>query len=382
VLRSVSLALVAVMSFGATGFATGYVRLQNNIETHNIENLLGTRPQPVEHVDPTDPNAGQALNILLMGSDTRDGENAALGGENDGMRSDTTILAHISADRTRMELVSIPRDSRVDIPSCNYNDGSSSRPESARFNKAFAIGADHNDDIGEAAACTVHTVEELTGVFINEWAVVDFAGFRNMIDALGGVQMCIPEELYSEKAQLHLLPGSQTLDGTQALGLARARTGLNLGDGSDLMRLGRQQQLLGAIAQGAMSKNMLTDAPALYRFLTAASQSLTTSEELGSIPDLVGLAFSLKDMPSGNLVFMTIPNAANPDDRNEVVWTSEADQVWSNIKNDVPIVTPAASTTPATPGAGTTPAAPTTPTTVPTPGVDPITADDVVTVCG
>jgi LCP family protein required for cell wall assembly len=382
VLRSVSLALVAVMSFGATGFATGYVRLQNNVETHDIENLLGTRPQPVEHVDPTDPNAGQAMNILLIGSDSRDGENAALGGENDGMRSDTTILAHISADRTRMELVSIPRDSRVDIPSCNFEDGSSSRPQSARFNAAFSIGADHNDDIGEAAACTVHTVEELTGVLINEWAVVDFAGFQNMIDALGGVQMCFPEELYSEEAQLHLLPGSQVINGTQALALARARKGMNLGDGSDLMRLGRQQQLLGAIAQGAMSKNMLTDAPALYRFMTAASQSLTTSPNLGDLQKIVGLAFSLKDMPSSNLVFMTIPYTANPDDRNEVVWTSEADQVWSNIKQDVPIVTPAASTTPATPGAGTTPAAPTTPTTVPTPGVDPITADDVVTVCG
>lgn len=387
VLRGMALGLVALLSFGATGFATAYVRLNNNIETKDVEHLYGERPEvqePAEPVDPEDPNAGRPLTILLMGSDRRDGENATIGGEVEGMRSDTTIVAHISADRSRMELVSIPRDSRVDIPACNYNDGTSSRPQSARFNAAFSIGAVH-EDVGEAAACTFTTVEALTNVRLDGWAVVDFAGFQNMVDALGGVDMCIPEELYSEKAQLHLLPGNQHLNGAQSLALARARTGLNLGNGSDLNRLGRQQELLGAIAQGVLSKNLLTDAPALYQFLNAATQSLTTSPEIGSIPSLTGLAFSLKDIPRGNIVFMTIPNATNPDDRNEVVWTADAATVWANMAADLPIVPPAVPTTSPTPG--TTPAPGTTappvePTEPPTPGVDPITADDVATVCG
>ncbi len=235
-------------------------------------------------------------------------------------------------------------------------------------------------------------------MYIDGWAVVDFAGFERMVDSLGGVQMCIPEEMHSEKAQLHLLPGQQVLGGQQALALARARTGEGLGNGSDLMRLGRQHQLLGAIAQGVLSKNLLTDSASLYQFLNAATQSLTTSPELGSIPTLTGLAFSLKDVPSGNIVFMTIPNVANPDDRNEVVWAKDASTVWSAIINDTPIVPPAVATTPAagtTPGAttpgATTPGAtspgagttqPSAPTSTPTPGVDPITADDVSTVCG
>jgi len=384
-----ALGLVAVLSFGATGFATAYVRLDNNIETKDVEHLYGERPQapePVEPVDPEDPNKGRPLTILLMGSDRRDGENAAIGGEVEGMRSDTTIVAHISADRSRMELISIPRDSRVDIPACNYNDGTSSRPQSARFNAAFSIGAVH-DDVGEAAACTFTTVEALTGVRLDGWAVVDFAGFQDMVDALGGVDMCIPQELYSEKAQLHLQPGNHTLNGAQALALARARTGLNLGNGSDLNRLGRQQELLGAIAQAVLSKNLLTDGPALYLFLNAATQSLTTSPEIGSIPSLTGLAFSLKDIPKANIVFMTIPNATNPEDRNEVVWTADAATVWANIAADVPVVPPAVPTPTATPtpGATATPGAPVTPvepTEAPTPGVDPITADDVATVCG
>ncbi len=396
-LRGIALALVAVVSFGVAGVATGYVRLQNNIHTEDVQHLLGERPDRPEPQDPEDPNAGRALTLLLMGSDVRSGENGEIGGVVDGMRSDTTIVAHISADRSRVELVSIPRDSRVTIPSCNYNDGTSSRSQSARFNAAFSIGAAH-DDVGEAAACTVRTVEQLTGVYIDGWAVVDFAGFERMVEALGGVQMCIPEEMYSKKAQLHLLPGQQVLNGQQALALARARTGEGLGNGSDLMRLGRQHQLLGAIAQGVLSKNMLTDSASLYQFLNAATQSLTTSPELGSIPTLTGLAFSLKDVPSGNIVFMTIPNVTNPSDPNEVVWAPDAGKVWSAIINDTPIVPPAATptapettapgaTAPANPAPGTTAPAPgagtpVTPTETPTPGVDPITADDVSTVCG
>ena len=350
VLRGIALTLVAATTFGVTGFATAYIRLSNNIHTEDVEHLLGERPQRVEATpDPEDPKAGQPLTILLMGSDRRDGENAAIGGEVEGMRSDTTIVAHISADRSRVELVSIPRDSRVDVPSCNYNDGTSSRPQSARFNAAFSIGAAH-DDVGEAAACTLRTVESLTGIYIDEWAVVDFAGFQRMVEALGGVPMCIPEELYSEKAQLHLQPGQQTLNGQQALALARARTGLNLGYGSDLERLGRQHELLGAIVRQALSKNLLTDSPALYQFLNAATQSLTTSPDLGEIPALTGLAFSLRDIPSGNIVFMTIPNRTNPNDGNEVIWTDEAATVWSNMANDIPIVPPAAITPAEMPG--------------------------------
>lgn len=381
-----ALTALALVSFGATAAATAWYRLEGNIETHDISALVDeVTPPPTGSIttqhDPNDANAGRALNLLVMGSDVRSGENAVLGGDEEGMRSDTTIVVHISADRTRMDLVSIPRDTRVDIPSCNFLDGSTSRAQSARFNAAFSIGA-RNDDVGEAAACTIQTVQSLTGITIDGWVVVDFAGFRNMVDAIGGVDICIPNDMSSEKSNLYVTAGLQHFDGYTALAFARARTGEGLGNGSDINRLGRQQQLLGAIAHEVFEKNMLTDIDELYRFLTAATQSLTADPKTGNIRSLAGLAWSLQSIPPQNITFMTAPHAANPEDRNEVVFTSAAAPIWQAFINDTPMVpqTPAAPVDPnATPGAET-PAAPTTP--APTPGVDPFTPADLPAVCG
>ena len=381
-LSGVALTALALVSFGATAAATAYVRLENNIETHDVSALIDEVPTgsvTTQH-DPNDPSEGQALNLLVMGSDVRDGENALLGGDEDGMRSDTTIVVHISADRTRMDLVSIPRDTRVDIPACNFLDGSTSRAQSARFNAAFSIGA-RNDDVGEAAACTINTVQSLTGIPIDGWIVVDFAGFRNMVDALGGVDVCIPNDMESPKAALSITAGMHRLDGFTALALARARTGEGLGNGSDINRLGRQQALMGAIAQEVFAKNLLTDIDELYRFLSAATQSLTADPKTGNIRSLAGLAWSLQSIPPENITFMTAPHAANPNDRNEVVFTSEATPIWQAFINDAPMVAqaPVDPATPADPNA--VPGTETPPTPAPTPGVDPFTPADLP-VCG
>ncbi|WP_307844774.1 LCP family protein [Actinotalea solisilvae] len=388
-----ALATVAVLSFAATGAATAYVRLENNIETHDVTALLGDdRPVRTEPVDPTDPNAGRALNILLMGSDTREGANADLGGENGGMRSDTTIVLHISADRQRVDLVSIPRDSHVDIPECPRSDGTVAGPTESRFNEAFSRGA-QSGQVSDAAACTIKTVESLTNVPIDGWVVVDFAGFVNMVDALGGIPICIPNDMSSPKADLELTAGQQTLDGHTALAFARARTGTGVGDGSDTNRLGRQQQLLAATANEVLSKNLLTDSTKLYLFLNAATQSLTADPVTGNVGGLAGLGFSLRDVPSGNITFMTVPFQSWPEDPNQVVWADEADQIWANMAADLPLVTPEVATPPVEPDpAATAPADPTTPvepapgevaaTPPPTPGVDPFTPDDLQSVCG
>lgn len=377
----------AVVSFGATGAATAYVRQENNIQTHDVTQLLGEdRPVRTEPVDPTDPNAGQPLNILLMGSDVRDGQNAAIGGEVEGMRSDTAIVLHISADRQRMDLVSIPRDSHVEIPACERSDGTTSRARETRFNEAFSIGSE-SGQVSDAAACTIRTVESLTGVFIDGWVVVDFAGFVDMVDSLGGIPLCIPNDMRSPKAGLDITAGNHVLDGTTALAFARARTGTGVGDGSDTNRLGRQQQLLAATANEVLSKNLLTDFAALYRFLNAATRSLTADPTTGNIPNLAGLAFSLRSIPSGNITFMTVPFGAYAADPNQVVWTDEADTIWANMAADqpllgAPVTEPTATTPPATPGGETTaPDQVPTPTETPKPGVDPFTPDDVTAVC-
>ncbi|WNB86305.1 LCP family protein [Cellulomonas sp. ATA003] len=377
-MRGAALGLTAVLAFGATGVAAAYTRLQTNIESVDVTALLGEdRPTPTRTPDPDDPHAGQALNILLIGSDVRDGENADLGGEVEGMRSDTTIVMHVAADRSRVELVSIPRDTLVDIPACPRSDGTTSRPQAGQFNAAFSIGSE-SGEVSDAAVCTILTVEENTGVFIDDYVVIDFAGFIRMIDALGGVPMCIPNDMRSPKAGLELAAGTHVLDGTTALAFARARTGEGVGNGSDIDRLGRQQQLLAATVQTVQSKNLLTDVPELLRFLNAATSSVTASPGLASIPDLSGLAWSVRGTLGGNIAFMTIPIAAAPSDPNRVVMTPEADQVWANLSADLPALTQP-ERTPAPPGAGTD--APVEPAPTPTPGQDAITADDVSTVC-
>lgn len=351
VLRRTALVATAVLGFTLTSGATAWIRLENNIETHDVTDLLGERPELQVTPDPADPAANRPLNLLILGSDERTGEDA-IGGAVEGMRSDTTIVAHISADRSRVELVSIPRDSHVQIPACTRSDGTTSRAQEARFNAAFAIGA-QNGEVSDAVACTLRTVESLTGVYIDGWVVVDFVGFIEMVEAIGGVEMCIPERLYSVEASLDLLEGCQTLDGPTALAYARARKGTGLGDGSDLGRVTRQQDLMAAMVAKVLDSNLLTDSAGLYRFVSSATRSLTTDPETGNIGSIVGLGFSLRGLSGDDLTFMTIPVAAYAPDPNQVVWTAEADEVWQNIARDLPVTDPAAGAAPeATTGGG------------------------------
>jgi LCP family protein required for cell wall assembly len=361
VLRGVALTVVAVVCFGASGAAALYVQLNSNIDTIDASDLIQALPEPTATgpADPDDPNAGRDVNILLMGSDERDGENEAIGGYVGGMRSDTTIVAHISADRSRVELISIPRDSLVDIPSCTMTDGSTSYAQSnAIFNSAFAIGADQGGDIASAAACTVNTVQQNTGVRIDHFVVVDFAGFTKMVDAIGGVRLCIPNDMSAPKAGLYLTAGQQTLNGTQSLAFARARTGVGVGDGSDTNRLGRQQEILAAVVREVLGKNMLTDMTQLIRFLDSATESLSIDSGFSSISDMAGLAYSLRSTSAANISFMTIPFATASNDRNRVVWTDEADTIWANVAGDRPMLTgtsqDASATAPGSEAGGTT----------------------------
>ncbi|MGO1316896.1 MAG: LCP family protein [Cellulomonadaceae bacterium] len=392
VLRAVSLTLVGALTFVTVGLASAATRLQGNIDKVEITGLLGTdRPTP-KAKDPDDPNSGHAMNIVLLGSDDR-GDGEVVGDGVEGMRSDTTIVLHISADRSRVELVSIPRDSMVDIPSCTMTDGSETAARYGMFNSAFATGWDNGQDLASAAGCTVKTIESLTGVYIDGYFIVDFAGFETMVNALGGVTMCIPEDVDAPKADnLVLTAGVQTLDGTQALSYARARTGTGLGDGSDTTRIGRQQEMLSAMVREVFEQNLLTDLPALYQFVDAATKSLTANPELASATSLSGLAFSMRGVRSNNITFLTIP-WAHPANKNRVVWTSEAAQIWANIADDVPAVTvaepePTTEPTAAATGEETTEqpddgtAAEPTPTETKQAGREPFTPDDTTSVCG
>lgn len=372
------MAAVGLSAFVLTGTAVAYSSLQGNITTRDITALLGEdRPTATAEATqgPVDPGAGRALNVLVMGSDVRTGDNAVLGGspEVEGMRSDTTLLVHISADRSRAEIASIPRDLLVDIPACPLPDGAQSAPQSdAMFNSAFAIGGEGG--LSEyAAACTVKTVEQMTGVFIDDYVVIDFAGFTHMVDALGGIPMCIPEPVSDSYAGLDLDAGQQVLGGQQALAYARARK--NVGDGSDISRIGRQQLLLGAMFRQVLAKNLLTDLPSLYQFLDAATRSVTAGPTLGQIPNLVGLANSLRSVPAGGIAFVTVPfDWAG----NRVAPNADSAALWAALAADTPITPPAPTPVPTD---GATPGATDGPTATPTPAVTqaPASPWDVIT---
>jgi len=340
VARALAIAACAVLAFGTGGVATAYLKLQSNIRGGDIEALITTRPT-IHTPDPEDESKGTPLNLVLIGSDDRSGENGSIGGYFGGMRSDTTILMHISADRDRIELVSIPRDLMTDIPACKMTNGKETVAAFAQFNESFAYGAMVGEDVESAAACTVATVEQMTDVYIDGYFVVDFSGFITMVDAIGGVEVCVEQEIYSPKANnLHLMPGRQELDGATALDFARARIGKGLGDGSDIGRIKRQQQLLAQTVNKVLSKNLLTQQVDLYRFLDAATRSLAADEEFASIPTLAGLAYSLRSIKGANITFMTPKLATYPEDRNRVIWADGVNEIWTKIARDEPLKEP------------------------------------------
>ena len=378
-MRAIALTVTAVLMFAVTGTAVIVLRLQGNVTSADITDLLGKDRPTAAVPDPNDPNAGQALNIMLMGSDWRGGQNAAIGGADPGMRSDTAIVMHLSADRKRIDLVSIPRDTIVDIPACTRSDGTTRKAHSGMFNSAFGFDP-QNKDVAVAAACTVKTVEAVTHVRIDDFVVVDFVGFITMVDALGGVQICVPTDIYSPDANnVRLTAGLQTLNGALALDFARARKGTGLGDGSDTNRIGRQHALLAAMVRKVQSKNLLTNGPALLQFLNAATSSVTASPDLADLRTLTGLALSLRGTSGANITFMTIPWSPDPTDPNRVVMTADAAGIWADIAQDKPVTPGTQTPAPTTTGQAAT----TAPTPTKTPGKDAITADDVTTsVCG
>lgn len=392
----VALVVTAVVVFGASAVVALGLRLQSNLRTADIGALVGPAPassstggEPAGERPPDDPGAGRAMNLLVLGSDQRDGGNAAIGGTEDTMASDTTIVVHLAADRSRVELVSIPRDSLVDIPSCQASNGETTEPRSRTMvNEAFRIGWDAGGDIASAAACTARTVQANTGLTLDHVVVVDFVGFQAMVGAIGGVDICIPRQLDDRYTGLHLLPGQQRLDGVQALQLARARHG-NIGNGGDLARIGNQQRLVAAIVDQVLSADVLANPVKLTAFLEAATSSLTVDEGLDLV-GLTGLAYGLRSVRAGDVTLMTIPTAEWPQDRNRLVWTPEAAVVWANLAADEPVVQPdgTLSGAPGSPAAPSSSAGSPPPSGAPSPartreaGVEPFTPADVTAVCG
>jgi LCP family protein required for cell wall assembly len=300
---SIAVAFVVLLAGGAGAI---YLKLNANISTFDSAGLSKNRPK----AGPADANGHTAVNVLLIGSDTRSGENGKLGGSASGPigRSDTTILLHVYPDHKHAVGISVPRDSLVDIPPCLLPDGqwSPDQPK-AQFNSAFSMG---NTAKGNPA-CTQNTVEKLSGLRVDHTMVVDFAGFAAMTSAVHGVEVCVPNDIYQgdmnpnlgRKGNVVLQAGLQNLSGQKALDYVRVRHGV--GDNSDVGRMLRQQAFLSALIGKIKGQGM--NPTTLLPLADAATKSLTVDPGLGSATKLMSFGLSLKNIDLKNIQFITAP---------------------------------------------------------------------------
>ncbi|WP_369165168.1 LCP family protein [Streptomyces sp. AFD10] len=301
-----------------------YRKLDGNITT---DTGAAAELKAYERERPT-PVVTNAQNILLIGSDSRAGENREYGRDDGGsQRSDTTILLHLAADRKSATAVSLPRDLMVKIPGCRTADDEKSRERFAQFNSAFETGG---------TACTIRTVERMTGIRIDHHMVVDFNGFKDMVDAVDGVEICLKKPINDKDAHLELPAGRQTLNGEEALGYVRARK--TLGNGSDTERMERQQQFLGALVNKMQSNGVLLNPTRLYPVLDAATKSLTTDPGLDSLRDLYDLVRGMRDVPTDQVQFLTVPRQPYRQDpnRDELV-EPDAGELFKQLREDKPV---------------------------------------------
>lgn len=339
-LRSALAVLMAGVLFVASTGGFLYARLTAQFADRVVD--INAYVSDEQNKATPDSFEGRAVNILVVGTDSRNGASGNIGaGDEDevpGLRNDSTMVVHVSADRSRVQVVSIPRDTLVDIPSCKHRDGSTSDPMSNEmFNNAMFYGADGgntDEDIAPGIACVKATVEKMSGMPIDAFMVVNFAGFINMIDALGGIWFNIPERIEDESASLFIDAGCWKLDGTQSLAYMRSRKGQ--GDGSDISRIGRQQQLISAMLREIQSKDYVTDSGALLTFLQAAIASVNVSSNLGDArADLTLLLNVLSKTERANIQFVTMPvEEPSWDPNRRIASEPMARNVWNALKND------------------------------------------------
>ncbi len=291
--------------------------------------LTGYINDHIKRVDAGTTGAGSAgpLNILVAGVDPRTGlthhEEVVLHVGNDvSSNSDTLMLMHVSADRSRVTVVSIPRDSWVNIPGHGMS----------KINAAYGLGG---------AKLMVQTVEQATGMTINDYVEVDFLGFVKVIDALGGVNICLPQAVSDSYSGLYLSAGLHHVNGITALAYARDRHSFAA---SDLARIQDQQRLLSSALTQAIQSGLLANPVRLSSFISASLSALTVDQGL----NVSALADQMRGISARDVTFMTMPvaNAAyqTPTGQLAVQWdTQAAGQLFQALTNDQNLATPAPS---------------------------------------
>ncbi|MET7475640.1 LCP family protein [Streptomyces sp. NPDC005648] len=300
-----------------------YEHLNGNIKSVAIDDGAGGKEK-------ADAFGRTPINVLVIGSDGRN--NAAdckLGGgcgsasSTVGHNADVEMVVHVSADRSNATVMSIPRDTMTDVPACKDPDSSQSTVGYyGQINSALQYGP----------ACQVKTVHQLTGIPIDHFVMLDFSGVVKMSDAVGGVSVCVSDNVYDTYSHLKLSKGTHTLKGDAALEFVRSRHGF--GDGSDLGRTVSQHLFLSAMIRKFKSAGTLADPAKVYSLADAATKALTVDDGLGSVGKLVGLATDLNKVPSKRMTFTTMQTGADPTNANRVVPAAAAKSLFAAIVND------------------------------------------------
>jgi LCP family protein required for cell wall assembly len=280
-------------------------------------------------------------NFLLVGSDTREGA-AAEDGVGDtkgtpGARSDTVMIAHIPKNRKRVVMVSFPRDMEIQRPSCDrwdsktgkYSTEQSPASKNQKLNTAFQVGG---------PKCVTKVIQNLSGLKINHFVGIDFNGFKGMVDAVQGVEVCVEKPIFDTTLNTWIVQEAGKavkLQGDQALNFVRARH-VRGDPTSDYGRMQRQQRFLSALLRKAMSSQVLLDPGKLTDFIGAFAKA-TFGEGIGT-DQLITLGRSLQNLGAGRITFITVPTTRTPNDRgNEVLRDRDNQNLFNAIINDQPL---------------------------------------------
>jgi LCP family protein required for cell wall assembly len=283
------------------------------------------------------PKYTNALNVLLLGSDTRNGHNAAIGGRVGCNCSDTIMVAHISPGRQSATVLSIPRDTVVPYYACSPwrgLPGQQADPYAVeRINATLANGGPE---------CVRETIEQQTGIYIDYVIELNFTGFQRAINDIGGVNVCLPFAIdnpvtSAEGSGLHLSAGEHHIYGRVALEFWRTR--YNIADGSDIARIARDQYLMAQIVKGVLHSGLLSSPTKMYNVIGDLASAMTTD---ASDTALLHIALSLHSISPQDIQFVTSPWASYPYDPNEVEFAQpQANAVFWAIAHDTAL--PAAS---------------------------------------
>ncbi|MFF3504068.1 LCP family protein [Streptomyces sp. NPDC003247] len=330
VLRWSATVLSLVILGGAGAGYLYYQHLNANIKSDSL-NLGDAKDRAAE----TKTNAAgqKALNILLIGSDARDtAENQKLGGAKETYGgtplADVQMLLHVSADRSNMSVVSMPRDTLVDIPKCTDPDDGEVYSATTRTMTNQSLGRG-------GPGCTVATWEKLTDIHIDHFMMIDFAGVVSMADAIGGVPVCVDANVYSHTSTgkgsgLKLAEGTHAIKGEQALQWLRTRYGFE--DGSDLARAKAQHMYMNSMVRQLRSEARLSNPNALRKLAEAATEAITVDDGLDSIKKMYDLATELQKVPTERITMTTMPNRYVG---SRVEPTEDATQLFRLVREDI-----------------------------------------------